>query len=161
MKLLKDKRGQETTTILVFIVLALIVAGLFALFYYNVYSTANDLTALAPSVTSAKAKLCTGLGGDQAAYCEYQELEDNEWINCAYHKNADFRKQIDDVVITPPTCLVTEENFCKTLAEEEGFKQASINGKICEDRSKIANGKEEVNIYFDDKEIALDSESPA
>jgi len=137
-----NKKGEGTPlgTIAGLLILGVFVA-LVIYFIVGVADKGKDLSNIPPSVLSGKAEICASLGSKQTAYCEYTEYSENNYINCAYEGNADFRAQVNNAVSDAPKCLVTERNFCANLRKDSNFKGAVVNSLKCIKYDLDFNGK--------------------
>lgn len=128
------KRGAEETNALIWVVLALLVVGVFALFYFKVYSQANSALNLSPSDRTLAIQVCKASSSlDNTVYCGDFKKLDSGYYSCYALAEMLPAEDVSEWKKAGAACSDDyPRNKCKELNQTQGFKKAVVNGKDCE-----------------------------
>lgn len=162
--MLKGKKGAEESNVIIFIVLALIVAGLVIFFSWNFFSKGTAiLDATDPVVQSALQACKAEAAINEGSWCnsiKYVPYADSkQYVTCFY-----LNSKTGTTIETSTECEKTKvtailEDYCLELSKSNtGSFKEYINGQLCE---KDKDGK----LTFDNvalpRETVTDETSPA
>lgn len=136
--MVKGKRGAEESNIIVFIILALVVAGLVIFFSWNFFEKGGAILVATDPVVQSALKFCEAEKNmmNENSWCTTIKYvpyaKQKQYVTCDY-LNSMTGKTIEDV----PSCNNAEvdkvlEDYCLGLGKNPGSLKEYINGKLCE-----------------------------
>ncbi len=146
--MVKGKRGAEESNIIIFIILALVVAGLVIFFSWGFFSTGSRLIeGNDPSVTVAVESCKAEMKMNNNAYCDsakYVKIKGGgemvvscEYINNNIRKNSMNESFSDGIVPSCTNNFVNDQ--CKLIKDsgvtDEEYKKIRVNGDKCSEKS--------------------------
>jgi hypothetical protein len=133
------KKGAEESNVIIFIILALVVAGLVIWFSYGFFGRGTAiLDATDPVVQSALQACKAEMSISQAAWCTSIKYvpyaKQKQYVTCDY-----LNDRTGKTIEGTPNCGLVEEavegvkrNYCAELAKAPGTLKEIINGEVCE-----------------------------
>ncbi len=148
------KKGAEESNVIIFIILALVVAGLVIWFSYGFFSRGSDiLDATDPVVQSALQSCKAELSINSGAWCTSIKYvpyaKSKQYMTCDY-----LNARTGSTIEGAPNCTADSVTkvlggYCVELNRTAGSFEELINGKVCK---KDSNG-----LKFDNK-VTWDAE---
>ncbi len=145
--MVKGKRGAEESNIIIFIILALVVAGLVIFFSWNFFSTGSRLIdGNDPSVLMAVETCNVEIKMNTNAYCDstkYVKIKGGGEmiVNCQYIneniRRGSMNESLDGNIPLCTNDFVTEQcNLIKSSgAMENEYNKIRVNGEKCSEKS--------------------------